>query len=144
MPVRTLALLALVATSVAGAARADDDSAKKLVGKWKVTAVGDKTDDLNTGFDFFIEFKKDNTGAMSVESGDPKTAELIKKLIEQMPTFKWTVTGDKLELTSTKKGDGLFGGKEKGTAKIKIDGDKMTMTPDDEKEKAIKLEKVKK
>ncbi|MBM3981505.1 MAG: hypothetical protein FJ304_14710 [Planctomycetes bacterium] len=143
MLVRTLPLLALVATSFAAVARADADNTKALVGKWKVKAIGDKTDEFNKGIDLFFESRKDNTGAMSIESSDPKTAELVKMLNEKMPTFKWAVTGDNLELTSTKKVDGLFGGKEKGTAKIKIDGDKMTMTPDDEKEKAIKLEKIK-
>jgi hypothetical protein len=141
--IRTLALLALVAVTFAGCARAaDDDTAKKLVGKWKVTVIDDMKQD--TSLTLLLEFKKDGTGAMSIEAADPKSAEFVEAFNEKAPAFKWALTGEKLELTNAKKGVRLFGGEEKGTAKIKIDGDNMTMTPDDEKEKVILLEKVKK
>lgn len=121
-------------------------NAKKIVGKWKVTELGGKTDENMKGIDLILEFKGDGTGTASIESSDPKTQELVKMMNEKMPTFKWSVTGDKIELTSTNKdkGEGLFGKKEKGTGTLKFEGDNLTITPDESGEKAIKLTKIKK
>jgi hypothetical protein len=121
-------------------------NAKKIVGKWKVTSVGGKSDDMTKGgIEFIIEFKSDGTGTMSIESSDQKVAELVKMMNEKMPTFKWTVKGDKIELTMSDKdkADGFFGKKEKGTWTIKFDGDNLTIIPDDEKDKDIKLTRKK-
>lgn len=145
--IRSLALIAISAVCFAGAVRAEDkpDNSKKLVGKWKITEVGDKEGGLAKDLDLILEFKADGSGVATIEATDPKAQEFVKKLNENPPKFKWTVTGDKVELVSTgKKGEGLFGNKEKATAAIKFDGDKLTMTPDDEKDKVVKLVKVKK
>ncbi len=122
-------------------------NAKKIVGKWKVTEVGGKTDEgMGKGIDLILEFKSDGTGTASIETSDPKAQELVKMMNDKMPSFKWSVTGDKIELTSTmkEKGEGLFGKKEKGTGTIKFDGDNLTLTPDESGEKTIKLTRVKK
>ena len=137
------ALFAALALAATGC----NSNAKKLVGKWKVTAIGDDTKAKMEGLDFILEFKSDGTGAASIVTTDPKAQEFVQKLNENAPTFKWTVNGDKVEITSTPKdgkAEGLFGGKkEKGTATMKFEGDNLTLTPDEAGEKPVKLTRVK-
>jgi hypothetical protein len=139
-------LLGILVVGLALAATGCNSNAKKIVGKWKVSSVGDKTqEDMGKGPDFFLEFKGDGTGTASIEANDPKMQEFVKKLNESLPTFKWSVKGDKIELASNGKanGEGLFGQKEKGTGTLKFEGDNLTITPDEAGEKTIKLTRVK-
>jgi hypothetical protein len=124
-------------------------NARKLVGKWKMTSVGNEKEKdvgLGAGITFYIEFKSDGTGAASVEATDPKVQELVKMLNEKAPSFSWTVTGDALELTNTSKdakAEGPFGKKEKAKLTIKFEGDNVTLTPEDKNEKSVTLTRVK-
>lgn len=126
-----------------------NSNAKKLVGKWKVTSVGDKSANdkgPGEGIDFIIEFKSDGTGGASIETTDPKAQEFVKKLNEKAPTFNWSVSGDTVELTNTSKDaktEGPFGKKEKAKAKLKFEGDSLTLTPEDKSEKTITMTRVK-
>lgn len=138
-----LTALALGATGCGG-------NAKKLVGKWKMTSIGDKDmskDKDGDKISAFLEFRADGTGGATIETSDPAAQEFVKMLNEKAPTFKWSVNGEKLEVTNTSKdakSEGLFGGKkEKGTATIKFEGDTLTITPDEAGEKPVKLTRVK-
>jgi hypothetical protein len=146
--VSRLIALTVLATLALGAAGCGSNS-KKLVGKWKITELGDQTA-KGKGDDkliLFLEFKADGTGGMGMEITDPE----LKKMMGDdkggtLVNFKWSVSGDTLELTDTSgaKGEGPFGKKEKARGKLVFEGnDTVTIKPDDEKDKPVKLSRMK-
>jgi len=140
-------LLAGLALTAAGCS-----SGNKIVGKWKVVSMtkDGKEQQAPPGSDaFMIEFTSDGNMNMFMDlSGlppelkgkmdeDKETAEKMKK---GMPIGKYTVSGDTIEVTPTADGQGpnLFG-KDKEKAKLKFDGDTMTITSDKE---SVKFSRV--
>jgi hypothetical protein len=143
---RKVALVVLA--SVAIAATGCGGNAKKIVGKWNVVSAGGKElkgDDKATPY---MEFKNDGTATFGVAITDPKVKELLGDGFSV--SFKYSVSGDTLELSDLPKdgkgakGEGPFGKTGSGKAKIKFEGDDtLVITPDDEKDKPMKLTRSK-
>ena len=139
-----LIALAVLATFALGAAGCSSNS-KKLVGKWKLTdtEMAGKGDDKIV---LFLEFKADGTGNIGMEINDPELKKMMGEGKGAMATFKWSVSGDVLELSdpSGGKGENPFGKKEKARGKIVFEGnDTVTIKPEDEKDKPVKLTRMK-
>jgi hypothetical protein len=143
---RPVCLVALLAPFVVGCG----SSLKgKIEGKWKVVSVEgtDMAKEMLPDTYPTMEFRSDGVLVPGLESNDPNGAEFLKKLNENAPTCKYTIlSGDEIELSEIPekmkdaKGS-LFPGKEKGKAKVTINGDEMTFSP--EGGKTVKLTRMK-
>src|SRR5262245_53636695 len=132
-----LTALALAATGCGG-------NASKIVGKWKVTGAGDEQVKASEGVLPYMEVKSDGTGTFGVEVTDPKAKEFFGDGFSF--NFKYKVSGDKIELTDLPKEgkkEGPFGKSDnpKGTLKFD-DNDTLTITPEDPKDKPMKLSRT--
>lgn len=145
---RRLAFVLLVAALALGASGCNSN-AKKIVGKWKMTAVGNDKGKGMEGIVPYLEFKNDGTGAFGLEITDPKFKDLFGDAKDMTASFKYKVSGDVIELSDFpkdgKKGDGgPFGKSDKAKGKIKFDNDDtLTLTPDDPNEKPMTLTRMK-
>jgi hypothetical protein len=123
-----------------------------IEGKWKVVSIEgtDMAKEMLPGTCPTMEFRPDGVLAPGLElddQNDPKAAEFLKMVKEDMPTCKYTILSrDEIELSEipekmqSSKGS-LFPGKEKGKAKVTITGDDMTFSP--EGGKTVKLTRIK-
>ena len=140
--------LAFVLLAAALGASGCNSNAKKIVGKWKMTKVGNEQAKGTEGIVPYMEFKSDGTGTFSIEITDPKLKEILGADKDMTANFKYKVSGDVLELSELPKdgkkaGDGPFKA-DKAKGKIKFDNDDtLTLTPDDEKEKPVTLTRMK-
>lgn len=121
----------------------------KIVGKWKISDIpGQSEKDAaefaemsKMGMYVYFDFRPDNTMVMGVEADKPEIMEFVKAMAKGQQ-LSWTakyklLSRDGVEFYDLpkemrEKGGGLFS-KDRGRTKIKIDGDKMTMTDDDGK-----------
>lgn len=139
-----LAGFALIATGCGGAS----NNAGKIVGKWQITGgPGMKGDEMKMmemmKITPYFEFKADGTAGFGISAADA----MFKKMIEEKAggvtnvTFKYKLlSGDGVELYDLPKeltekkggGGGMFGKKDRARANVKIDGDSMSISDDDE------------
>jgi len=144
---RKLAFVLLLAALALGASGCNSN-AKKVVGKWKMTAVGDDKGKGIEGIVPYLEFRNDGSGTFGIDITDPKLKEVFGDAKDMTANFKYKVSGDTLELFDLPK-DGKKGGEgpfksDKAKGKIKFEGDdSLTLTPDDEKEKPVTLTRMK-
>jgi hypothetical protein len=145
---RPLALIAVCGLALA--CTACNSNSKKIVGKWKITQVGDQQ--AKSGEDdqivFFIEFKADGTGGSGLEVNDPELKKQLEGFQNNAPTFKYKVSGDTVELfehsdSNGKGGKGPLPKKDRMKAKMNFEGDTLTLTPEDENEKPVKMIRMK-
>ena len=146
---RKVAFTLLAALALASASC--NANAKKIVGKWKLTdaaaAKKGETKD-NDKIVLFLEFKEDGTGQFGIEVNDPELKKLFGESKDKLPTFKYKVSGNTLELFDLPKdgakGEGPFAKKDRVSARMVFDGDNsVTLTSDDEKEKPVLLTRMK-
>jgi hypothetical protein len=120
----------------------------KIVGKWKVIGVSGPNADPEDfaemqkfGVYLFLDFRVDGVMVVGIDSDNPEKLNEIKQLA---PGGKLSVDvkyklrfGDGIEFYDLpaemqEQGGGLFGrNKDRALAKVKINGDQMTMTDDD-------------
>jgi hypothetical protein len=143
---RKLAFVLLLAALALGASGCNSN-AKKIVGKWKMTGLGNEKAKGAEGLVAYLEFKSDGTGQFGIEITDPKLKEFFGDAKDMTAGFKYKVSGDTLELTELpkdgKKGDSPFKS-DRAKGKIKFDNnDTLTLTPDDPNEKPVTLTRMK-
>jgi uncharacterized protein (TIGR03066 family) len=104
-----LALGGLIVITASFATAADDDNAKKIVGKWEVTKSGT---DLPTGST--VEFTKDGK-LTAIVKGDDTKLEGTYKVEKEKLTVKLSVNGQSIEeiVTITKLTDDALETKDK-------------------------------
>jgi len=142
---RTLA--GLIAFGLLTLATGCGNNKEKIVGKWKISSMTDKNgkeENAPPGADAALfEFTSDGNMNLVVDMGnlpadvkakmeqDKDLAEKIEKAKKGLTVGKYTVSGDTIEVSPADKAEGpsLFSKKEK--AKLKIDGDTMTITAED-------------
>ena len=127
----------------------------KIVGKWKISGgAGIKEEELKMMEAFKVtlvmEFKEDGTVRMGLEAPPEMQKMLEKGDGKSSASFKYKLlSGDTVEFydipkdMQDKEGGGLFGKKDRGKATVKIEGDNMTITDDETKDKPLKLTKMK-
>jgi hypothetical protein len=142
---RKLAFALLLAALALGASGCNSN-AKKIVGKWKLTKVGDKQAKEGEGAIPYFEFKSDGSGAFTIEFTDPKAKEFFGGKDLTFP-FKYKVNGDRIDLSEVSKEgmkEGPFGKSDAPKGTIKFENkDTLVITPDDEKDKPVTMTRMK-
>ena len=141
---RKCAFVLLAAFALAATGCGSSNNKGKIVGKWQITGgPGMKGEEMKMmemmKVTPYLEFKDDGTAAFGINADG-----MFKKLLEEKGdalnvSFKYKLlNGDGVELydlpkeMQDKKGGGLFGKKDRARANVKIDGDAMSVTDDEE------------
>ena len=149
---RPLALVVIAAAALVVAGCGKSNNEGKIVGKWRFTEIPggvEGADEMKMleafGVYVYFEFKQGGVFEMGLGEEKPGTIANLQKMGgggggPTSVTAKYKLlSGDGVELYDLPKemqeqGGGLFGGtKDRARAKIKIDGDVMSVTDDDGK-----------
>ena len=92
---RKFAFVLLLAALALGASGCNSN-AKKIVGKWKMTGVGDEKAKGAEGIVPYLEFNSDGTGTFGIDIADPKLKELFGDA-KDMTAAQWATVKETRE-----------------------------------------------